>query len=72
MQLSWQDHVTNQELYGHLQKLSSVVRERRMRIKSRELCQTQSLYCGSRNMEKQREEGQTTPIFILCLSTLGL
>ena len=32
LNVSWRDHVTNEELYGHLPKLSSKIRTRRMRI----------------------------------------
>ena len=29
---SWRDHITNKDLYGHLPKVSSKIRERRMRV----------------------------------------
>lgn len=32
LNVSWQDHITNEELYSHLPKLSRKIGERRMRI----------------------------------------
>ena len=32
LNISWRDHVSNQELYGDIPKLSSTIRQRRMRF----------------------------------------
>ena len=32
LNVSWRDHLTNKDLYGHLPKVSSKIRERRMRV----------------------------------------
>ena len=32
LNISWRDHITDEDLYGHLPKVSSKIRERRMRV----------------------------------------
>ena len=32
LNVSWKDYITNKDLYGHLPKVSSKIRERRMRV----------------------------------------
>ena len=32
LNVSWRDHITNKDLYGHVPKVSSKIRERRMRV----------------------------------------
>ena len=32
LKVSWRDHITNENLYGHLLKVSSKIRKRRMRV----------------------------------------
>ena len=57
---SWRDHVTNEDLYGHLPKVSSKIRERPMRAAGHCLRHKEKehrrLCCGSYNTDKLREE----------------
>ena len=32
LNVSWRDHITNEDLYGHFPKVSGKIRERRMRV----------------------------------------
>ena len=32
LNVSWMDHITDEDLYGHLLKVSSKIRERQMRV----------------------------------------
>ena len=32
LNVSWRDHIANEDLYGHLPKVSSKIRERRMMV----------------------------------------
>ena len=32
LNISWRDHITDEDLYGHLPKVSTKIRERRMRV----------------------------------------
>ena len=57
----WRDHITNEDLYGHLPNVSREVRERRMRVATKRR-RHRSLCCGSHNTDKLKGRPRTTYI----------
>ena len=57
LNVSWRDHVTNEDLYGHLPKVSSKIRERPMRAAGH--CVRHKEKEASKVMLWQLQHGQT-------------
>ena len=65
-------HITNKDLFGHLPKVSSKIRERRMRVARycvRHKEEEASKLVGSNNTDKLREEDLRPHTYTLCSKT---